>query len=386
MGVEKSVKQDKRIRKIIIWLMIAVILIVFAVLFLSGKLFNTDSFWRTFTYMNAEKDEAGLLNELSFLNQADNAFADYNGGLAVASHTGAEIIDMNGELVASESVSLKSPAVETVENRAVFYDIGGGTLFVLDKGELSLFRDDFGSIITASLNAAGYLTVVAGESGFKASVTIFDGNLAEKYKIYISSGYVITATLSADSKFVIVAMALYGESGFETRLARYNLNSNSEEPVAEYTVSDSLVFEIGFLDGDRICALTEKSAVFLDSGLEHIATYSFGSRTIKYAGMSEAGYIALLLNEQKSGNQTSLVTLDMDGEALAELRYNREILDLRVNGRYIAVLYSDSADIFDSGLELYSSAEKTVSARSALMRADGTLMLISADSARLFIS
>ena len=129
--------EDRR-KKILVWSFVAVILIAFAILVFSGKLFNIDGLKRSFSYIGANKNEDGQLTELTFLSQHNNSFADYNGGLAIASSTGAEILSIDGETVASETFAMSNPAVLTTGERAVFYDIGGSEMRVFDEGEKTL--------------------------------------------------------------------------------------------------------------------------------------------------------------------------------------------------------------------------------------------------------
>ena len=65
---------------------------------------------------------------------------------------------------------------------------------------------------------------------------------------------------------------------------------------------------------------------------------------------------------------------------------NQEILSLSAAGSYLAVLYMDTRDvIYTEELEVYAQLEGTGAARSALMRADGSVLLLSSQNARLFL-
>ena len=79
------------------------------------------------------------------------------------------------------------------------------------------------------------------------------------------------------------------------------------------------------------------------------------------------------------------MTVDPEGEEIASLDVNREILSLSAAGDYLAVLYMDSAVIYTEELEVYASLEGTDYAREVLMRPDGSVLLLGAESARLFL-
>lgn len=79
-----------------------------------------------------------------------------------------------------------------------------------------------------------------------------------------------------------------------------------------------------------------------------------------------------------------LVVVDASGEALGEVQLTEELLDVSAAGRYVAALFSDRLDVYTHDLTLYSQlrAQKMPAARS---RPDGTVVLIGADSARIYV-
>ena len=370
-------------KKILIWSFIAIILIAFAILVFSGKLFNIDGLKRSFSYIGADKNEDGQLTELTFLNQSNNTFADYNGGLAIASATGAEILSIDGKTIVSDTFSMSNPAVITAGERAVFYDIGGTELRVFDEGEntLALTFDYF--VTSATLNDSGYLAVVSGESGYKAAVTVYDGNAEQMLTYYVSSGYVLAAEVLPDNSSLIVASVQYENGSFCTKILKLDISSGEE--TASVYIQDTAVLKFLFLSDDVFAAVSDSAVYFFTSQLEHLGTFdSSGAYLIDAVGGD--GFIALLLREQKTGNRARVIALDASGQVQAELELTTEVLDISACGRYVALLYSDKAEIYTYDMELYSSTDATNNARTAIVREDGTLMLVSAASARLFIS
>ena len=97
------------------------------------------------------------------------------------------------------------------------------------------------------------------------------------------------------------------------------------------------------------------------------------------------GFTALLLNRYKAGSVGRLVTVDTDGEEIASLDVNKEILGISAAGRYLAVLYTDSVVIYNEHLEEYASQTGTDYAREILMRTDGSAFLLATENARLFL-
>ena len=87
----------------------------------------------------------------------------------------------------------------------------------------------------------------------------------------------------------------------------------------------------------------------------------------------------------QSGNVGRLITVGTDGTELASLEVNDEVRSLSAAGRYIAVLYTDSLVVYNQDLQTYATLKGTGYAKAALVRDDGSALLISAESARLFL-
>lgn len=95
--------------------------------------------------------------------------------------------------------------------------------------------------------------------------------------------------------------------------------------------------------------------------------------------------MALLLNRYRSGSVGRLVTVDQKGEEIGSLDIREEVLSLSASGRYLALLYADHLTVYNQDLQPYATLRGTGDARDALMRPDGSVLLLSANSASLFL-
>ncbi|MDD5931108.1 MAG: hypothetical protein PUC45_01405 [Oscillospiraceae bacterium] len=80
-----------------------------------------------------------------------------------------------------------------------------------------------------------------------------------------------------------------------------------------------------------------------------------------------------------------LVTVGADGRELGSLDVNEEILNISASGRYLAVLYATRLVIYNADLQAYASLSGTDYARQVLVRSDGSALLVSSESAKLFL-
>ena len=101
--------------------------------------------------------------------------------------------------------------------------------------------------------------------------------------------------------------------------------------------------------------------------------------------MGGTGFTALLLNRYRSGSVGRLVTVDKNGELMGSLDVREEVLSVSASGRYLAVLYSDHLVVYNQDLQPYATLQGTGDNKEALMRQDGSVLLLSSRSASLFL-
>ncbi len=77
--------------------------------------------------------------------------------------------------------------------------------------------------------------------------------------------------------------------------------------------------------------------------------------------------------------------IDSDFNHTAELPIREDVFSLSAAGRYVAILFADRLDIYAGGFSPYSSLNGTESAQTAIVREDGSAILIGEGTARLYI-
>ena len=158
---------------------------------------------------------------------------------------------------------------------------------------------------------------------------------------------------------------------------------NSESALTTTALTGSLIYDLIPM-GSRFCAVMEEQLCFLDDSGEVRAAYSCGSDYLRRVDCGD-GYAALLLGRYRNGTQHRLVTVDSDGQVMASLDVDGEVLSMSAAGRYIAVLFSDRMVIYDKTLAECARLDAVSEARQVLMRADGSAVLAGSTAASLYL-
>ncbi|MDE6455764.1 MAG: hypothetical protein K2L38_07670, partial [Dysosmobacter sp.] len=258
-------------------------------------------------------------------------------------------------------------------------------LYVLDQSGLllELTASEEEPYISATLNQNGELAVTAQKKGYKGSVKVYDRSLGPEpaFEFKSSRRFVLDGYVAGDDLAVVT---LGQEDGvFVTCVGLYDLSKDAKEPRASYNISGGLAAAIGE-QGGKTAVVTDASVSFAAGG-EITGTYSYGGAYLRDYDLGGTGFTALLLNRYRSGSVGRLVTVDKDGEVLGSLDVREEVLSVSASGRYLAVLYDGRLAVYNQDLQPYAALRGTGDAREALMRPDGSVLLLSPGSASLFL-
>ena len=341
-----------------------------------------DGLRRKIIYAKAEKDENGCAQLYQYSSDQSGQFASIQGSLVSVSMHQVTVLDEKNKTVFDQAVKFQAPALATGGGRAAAYDVGGTEVYVLSDKGLVYTLDCAGEILSASLNAKGWLTVVCGESGCKAAVRVYDGSGQAVFAFRSADRFVMTAALSADSR-TLAAVTMGQENGtFASYVVFYRVNSDKE--AGKCTLRGSVVYDLAAM-GSGFCAVTEEQLCFIGTDGVMTAAYDYGGDYLRRISISDDGYAAVLLGRYRTGTQHRVVTVNGDGQELAALELDEEIGSLSAAGRYVAVLSSERLAIYDKQLQPVAVLTEVSQAREVLMRSDGSAVLAGSVSASLYL-
>ncbi|MCI8809037.1 MAG: hypothetical protein HFF84_02720 [Oscillibacter sp.] len=356
----------------------AVLLVVLLAAYRDGTGF--DVLRRYLNYGAAEKAEDEIIYDYDA--SAKNRYAVLGENLLVLSDTSFSLLDKHGGEIWKVTVNMSAPALSCGGGRAVAYDVGGTTLYLADESgiiwELSAAEDE--PFIAASLNEDRYLAITSEKKGFKGSVSVYNNKLSLAYVFDSSRRFVLDACVVNNTLAVVT---LGQENGvFVSNVVLYHMPA--EESAADYNISGGLVSAIGEQDR-KIVTVSDTCLTYASMAGEVQATYTYKGSYLREFALEGDGFAALLLNRYRSGSVGQLVTVDSSGKELGSLEVREEVLDISASGRYLAVLYSNHLVIYNDDLQAYATLQETDYAREVLMRSDGSALLLSSESASLYL-
>lgn len=315
-----------------------------------------------------------------------NRYALLGNQLVVLSDTSLHLLDKDGGETWSTQVKMTAPALSQGGGRAAAYDIGGRSLYVLDKtGEIfHMETEEDEPLISATLNGRGMLAVTTERRNAKGAVSVYNENMQQVCAFTSGERFVADARVSDDGD-VLAAVRLGQENGvFVSNVVLYDLREPGEKkPFAEYSVPDGLVLSVGE-QSEKLVTVTDTCVSYATHSGKVEASYGYGGAYLRNYSLGDS-FTALLLNRYQAGNVGRLVTVDADGGELGTLEIHEEVRGLSAAGRYLAVLYTDRLVVYNQDLQVYASLRGIDNVSSVLMRADGSALLMSTESASQFL-
>lgn len=380
----RRVRRHKRPSRRKLMYLAAAVAAVLCVVLLAALLDTTafDGLRRSLTYARAEKDETGCAQLYHYAGDRSSRFASLEGSLLIATNSQLLLMQEDGQVIDSQAVKWNSCAVVQTEHYAAAYDIGGSEVYLFNAQGLVYQISCGGELLAVTLNPDGCLAATINERGYKAAVEVYDEHGLKVFTFHSSDHFLMTASVSKNGR-ELAAVAMGQEDGsFESSLLLYKLDQ--EQSYASCDLSGVAVYDLGLV-GSRYCAVAEDALYLIDRSGRAVGSYDYGSGVLRRCSLGGNGYAALLLGRYKIGSQLRLVTVDDEGQELASLDLDGDVLSLSACGRYVAVLFADRLVIYNKNLKEYAVLEGVSSASEVLMRSDGSAVLAGSAAASVFL-
>jgi len=361
-------------------LLTAAVLAVLSMILFPEEL-NLDAVKRWFSYLNVRND--GEYGSYTFDSHNSSRYAAMEDQLVLATVGGLYGYDDYGREILAVQGQMELPVLETEGEYALSYDAAGNTLLLgNDQGTLLQLEEQF-PIYDADLAPDGSVAFSTSASGYKSVLAVYDSKQTMIYRWLSSSTYMPVCAVSENSTWLAGVGLGQADGVFESRL--YLFQTTSEEPKYTVSLGNELIYDLNFVKDDLICAVGEDSVQFVRTDGTIVGAYSYEGQYLKDHNCSGDGFLAFTLNMYKAGNRYTVVTVSDKGEELASLYLGEEIVDLSVNGKYIAVLTPEAMTVYHSDLNVYAQTTEVSGVTSVAMREDGTVVLIGNGSGTLFI-
>ena len=367
-------RRSKTVRRILAAVLTLLLIVLAVLVFVYRDALTGENLRKLF----GRETEAAAREAYTYETGAEQVFAAAGDGLAVASTSSVQLLNASGETVFKQVVSYDTPAVFGSPAGALFCDLGGDhSAFATFDGE-SCSPATGGDILTAGMNASGWFYIVTAEAGYKALVSVYNSACEKQFEWWSGSGYVLRAGISPDNKSLAVLCA----ERDATKLHFFAMNSETER--ASASLADVLLFDLAYLNSDTVCAVGETGLWFFSGSGEEKGVYALDGRYLLDYELGGAGFTAIYVSAYRSGAGGTLLTLDGSGRELGSAALERDVISLSAEGKQLLVMTADGLALYNQELQRQSANETLMTAKRAVLRPAGDILLLHAYSAERF--
>ena len=321
-----------------------------------------------------KRDSAGFRADLSGFESA--AYARAGNGFAAVSGVSCRLYGAEGDVLQTVSRSYSDVQIVGAEGCAAVWSEGGTGLTIL-VGEQAADLTFSGGVTGVDINDEGTAAVLAGENGYKGSVSVFNSSGDGIYRVYVGSGYPVDAAVSPDSLSVAI-LSLTAEG---SAVSVYRLDS--EKVAAEYLEEGCSCFDLQYLPDGRLLLVASDRVVLLKDDGRFLGRFEFGGEYLKDYSAGD-GFLCLLLGRYQAGSGGRAVLLDTAGTVTAERELSGDAEGVSAAGKNLALRFADRTAICDLGLNELGSRESNTGVQAVMMRPDGGAIIISGGKAAIF--
>jgi len=323
------------------------------------------------------------VSELAFDVGRNRQFSSAEGAVAAAGSLGIQVLGSDGRETLRDSFRMTQPAIAEAGGNFLAYDIGGTALRVFSALQVYSSIETESEIVSASINKNGWFCIVTQQSGgYRCTVTVYNGIGVAVYKVYLRSGFVLSAHLSPDNK----NLAILNLTSTGSRITFYKgIDTDVVEPDYLYDLPDGLIIDIRFISSEDILAVSMNDLQLIDITGSGTVINSFSDKRLGGYTISDK-FIALHLYNYGIGYSGSLISLSYNGTVLGEMELNYEIFSMASFSNTLTILRSDGIAFFNVNLEEYPVSGDNVSAAatsSVLALGEGLALATSDHSAVL---
>ena len=243
-------------------------------------------------------------NSITYSIGESQSFALYHGGLAVASREGISIYSAKGRELFSASHQYGNPILETSSKYALLYD-GGGKQYSLYNSFSKVAEETLEyPILKASIASSGEYALLTSSDEYRSVLRVFRGD-GKIFDYNFASAYVTSIAISDDGTKVAACIIDARGDSMQSEIRVYNVGSAEYKSVV--TGFSGMPYEIAFLEGGGICAVSSEGVNVFSSGLKLVGEY-YGENGIHSYSVSRNA--VALLHFDKKMSKTKVIVFD----------------------------------------------------------------------------
>ena len=383
MAEGKSTPKNKK--NIISKLMIAVVFILlFSIAVVLNNMWDKvspDNLPNTIIQTSTAKEE--FSEKLSGTSVQEKNIVNTGKGIYYISDTSILSLDYNGNKNFSGQHSYTSPFIKCSGDYAITYGVGSDKYRVISPS-YNVYNGTQGtSIIDCDINSKGTYCVMSDHTGYLSVISVLDKDNEFIFSYSFNNYYGISCTINESGTMAAVGAVNTVDGALMSKV--YILDFSSSEPIAVFDYKDNMIYEVDFIDNNKIAVVTDSLVSVVDSTNNKETPYSFDGKFLASYDIEYENSITVALAQSDDGRNCSIVTLDSNGREINKFSTVHKVFSIDTKKDKIALLADNTLYSYNTLGDALNNWQVGHDAKSVIMINEKTAYILGVSEIRKII-
>ena len=337
---DKRAEKERKTKKII-WVTIAVVIVILAVMRIFE--FNVNSVKERFTDEEGKFSISEGVESTNFpysIDASENVvLKNINNKICVLTPTTYTVLDSkNATVDYTFDHGFSNPVLVSSGIYSLIYDQGQNH-YRLDTTSDAVYSEaSENKILCADVSKGGTAVIATTSSKKLCEFNVYNKSLKNTCNIQLSEGYIIDIAISADGRKVAAAVVSSDNANLITKIFMYDV---SKQALASQTdLPGGNVADIRF-SGSALYVVGDTYAGVVRGG-EYKPSYEQGDIVTEYYDYTASGELVLAFGGYTNSTENKIALIRPNGKVKRELDFNGVIKDISASGNVVSILTGNS--------------------------------------------
>lgn len=271
-------------------------------------------------------------------------FLELDGKLVLLSDTALTVLSDTGKELAYERHSFEAPYIKSENGYLAACNLGGKGFFLHDGSERIHTGTAEGEIFAIAVGGDGSFAIGRRGGTFASEIDVYTAAGEKKYHYGFENDYVMALSMNGTGTKGIACVQGSQQGVAQSRVVI--LDFGQQSPVAEYVMSDVVVFDALWAKDGALYVVGDQKALVGSETDYHFTPYEFENRNLTAYSLEE-NQLTLSLSPHEYAGACKIVRLQGENTPTFIDTIQR-VAALSVKGKTLAVLTGDTVTCYDS--------------------------------------
>jgi len=304
----------------------------------------------------------------------------FGNGILKASKSRIAVLDIDGNEIFGEAVSMEAPLCYINEGKAVIIDSKSVVYVTVDTNRNIKSSNASGTLDFGFIGHDGHLVLLTDEPGVKGVAQLLNYSRQALFTWKSAqSGYILSASLTPDSRYVDFSIANTDGAQIQPVLRRFSLEG---EAIAQFIPDSNELLPIILYDTDKSPVMIGQTTMiaFGDSREK----YNLKFNRIYTANESDSGI--LVAAREKANDIPGLFLISTSGNYKKIITLSEEVTPIAVKGNYAAIGFGNTVVCvsIDKGEEISRHSLSAAAIRVGFFENSNNIIVVARDGVTSF--